>query len=53
MIGYAFVESYKKLCGNNKEALEEFLEIEKQIDVLDKKRKRLIDMRLEEIIDKE
>ena len=56
----AFVESYKKLCGNNKEVLEEFLmrlsntlnesnvekeflEIEKQIDVLDKKRKKLID----------
>lgn len=31
----------------------EFLDIDKQIDVLDKKRKKLIDMRLEEIIDKE
>lgn len=73
MRGYnygAFVESYRLLCDDNKDVLEEFLQrmddtlsssavskqlakAEKEIDALEKKKSKLVDMRLEEIIDKE
>lgn len=48
----AFLE---RLAGtlNESNIEKEFLNLEKQVDVLDKKRKKLIDMRLEDIIDKE
>ena len=66
----AFVESYRLLCDDNKDVLEEFLQrmddtlsssvvskqlakAEKEIDTLEKKKSKLVDMRLEEIIDKE
>lgn len=66
----AFVESYRLLCDDNKDVLEEFLQrmddtlsssavskqlakAEKEIDALEKKKSKLVDMRLEEIIDKE
>ena len=66
----AFVESYRLLCDDNKDVLEEFLQrmddtlsssavskqlakTEKEIDALEKKKSKLVDMRLEEIIDKE
>ena len=66
----AFVESYRLLCDDNKDVLEEFLQrmddtlsssvvskqlakAEKEIGALEKKKSKLVDMRLEEIIDKE
>lgn len=66
----AFVESYRLLCDDNKDVLEEFLQrmddtlscsavskqlakAEKEIDALEKKKSKLVDMRLEEIVDKE
>ncbi len=64
----AFIESYKLLCGDNREVLDEFIErvevtlsesnIEKSIEKIDKeitsiesKRKKLLDMCLEDKID--
>ena len=69
-IEQAFIESYRLLCQNNKDVLDEFIarteetlsdsnaskqlaKVEKDIAVLDAKRAKLVDMRLEEIIDKE
>lgn len=66
----AFIESYRLLCQNNKDVLDEFIarteetlsdsnaskqlsKIEKDIATLDAKRAKLVDMRLEEIIDKD
>ncbi len=65
----AFVESYKLLCYNNSDVLDELLKrmesilsgndfqkllikIENEIQAIEQKRNRLIDMRLEEVIDK-
>ena len=62
------VESYRLLCDDNKDVLEEFLQrmddtlscsavskqlakAEKEIDALEKKKSKLVDMRLEEIVD--
>lgn len=70
IIEKAFVESYRLLCQNNKDVLDEFLarteealssnnaakqlaKIEKDISALGGKRAKLVDMRLEETIDKE
>lgn len=69
-IEQAFIESYRLLCQNNKDVLDEFIarteetlsdsnaskqlaKVEKDIAALDAKRAKLVDMRLEEIIDKE
>lgn len=69
IIEQAFVESYRLLCQNNKDVLEEFIarteeaisgtnaqkqlsKLEKDIRGLETKRAKLVDMRLEEIIDK-
>lgn len=69
-IEQAFIESYRLLCQNNKDVLDEFIarteetlsgnnaskqlsKIEKDIAALEHKRAKLVDMRLEEIIDKE
>lgn len=69
-IEQAFIESYRLLCQNNKDVLDEFIarteetlsdsnaskqlaKVEKDIATLDAKRAKLVDMRLEEIIDKE
>jgi len=69
LIEDAFVESYKLLCYNNSDALDELVKrmetilsgndfqkrltkIENEIHALEQKRNRLIDMRLEETIDK-
>lgn len=69
-IEQAFIESYRLLCQNNKDVLDEFIarteetlsdsnaskqlaKVEKNIAALDAKRAKLVDMRLEEIIDKE
>ncbi|MGM0229931.1 hypothetical protein IGJ28_002018 [Enterococcus sp. AZ091] len=66
----AFVESYRLLCDDNKDVMEEFLQriedtlnnsviskklekVEKEIGILEKKMSKLVDMRLEEVIDKE
>lgn len=66
----AFVESYRLLCEDNKDVLEEFMKhmeetlnsstvnkrlskIDKEIDALEKRKSKLVDMRLEENIDKE
>jgi hypothetical protein len=65
----AFVESYRLLCSDNKEVLEEFLQrmednlnssnvnkqiskIDKEINTLEGKKNKLVDMRLEDSIDK-
>ncbi|MDD4438792.1 MAG: recombinase family protein [Tissierellia bacterium] len=65
----AFIESYKLLCYNNADVLDELLKrmenvlsgndfqkrltkIENEIQAIEHKRNRLIDMRLEEVIDK-
>lgn len=65
----AFVESYKLLCYNNSDVLDELvkrmeavlsgndfqkrlIKIENEIQAIEQKRNRLIDMRLEEVIDK-
>lgn len=65
----AFIESYRLLCGDNRDVLDEFIQrveltlgesnIEKNISKIDKeiesittKKKKLLDMRLEELIDK-
>lgn len=65
----AFVESYRILCSDNKEVLEEFLKrmednlnsssvnkkiskIDKEITTLAEKKNKLVDMRLEDLIDK-
>jgi DNA invertase Pin-like site-specific DNA recombinase len=65
----AFVESYKLLCYNNSDVLDELVKrmeailsgndfqkrltkIENEIQAIEQKRNRLIDMRLEEVIDK-
>ena len=65
----AFVESYKLLCHNNSDVLDELIErmesvlskndfqkqlvrVENEIHAIEQKRNRLIDMRLEETIDK-
>ena len=65
----AFIESYKLLCYNNSDVLDELLKrmesvlsgndfqkrltkIENEIQAIEQKRNRLIDMRLEEVIDK-
>ena len=69
-IEQAFIESYRLLCQNNKDVLDEFIarteetlsdsnaskqlaKVEKDIAALDAKRAKLVDMRLEEIINKE
>ena len=69
VIEEAFIESYRLLCGNNRDVLDEFIErvettlsessieksiikIDKEIEALDVKKKKLLDMRLEEAIDK-
>lgn len=69
LIEGAFVESYKLLCYNNSDVLDELVKrmetilsgndfqkrlnkIENEIRALEQKRNRLIDMRLEETIDK-
>ena len=69
-IEQAFIESYRLLCQNNKDVLDEFIarteetlsdsnaskqlaKVEKDIAALDAKQAKLVDMRLEEIIDKE
>ncbi|MGN0664443.1 MAG: recombinase family protein, partial [Negativibacillus sp.] len=69
-IEQAFIESYRLLCQNNKDVLDEFIarteetlsdsnaskqlaKVEKDIASLDAKRAKLVDMRLEEIIDKD
>ena len=69
VIEEAFVESYRLLCGDNRDVLDEFIErvettlsessieksigkIDKEIESLDIKKKKLLDMRLEESIDK-
>lgn len=68
-IELAFVESYKLLCNDNRDVLDEFLarteetlsqdnaskqlaKIEKDIRALETKRVKLVDMRLEEMLDK-
>ena len=65
----AFIESYKLLCYNNSDGLDELLKrmesvlsgndfqkrltkVENEIQAIEHKRNRLIDMRLEEVIDK-
>jgi site-specific DNA recombinase len=65
----AFIESYKLLCYNNSDVLDELvnrmenvlsdnnfqkrlIKIENEIQSIEQKRNRLIDMRLEEVIDK-
>lgn len=65
----AFLESYRLLCGDNKEVLNEFIDrventldesniqkeiskIESQLKVVDGKKKKLLDLRLEENISK-
>lgn len=65
----AFVESYKLLCNNNSDVLDELVKrmeavlsgndfqkrltkVENEIQAIEQKRNRLIDMRLEEVIDK-
>ena len=67
---YKRQESYRLLCQNNKDVLDEFIarteetlsdsnaskqlaKVEKDIAALDAKRAKLVDMRLEEIIDKD
>lgn len=69
-IEQAFLESYRVLCHNNKDVMDELLEriestlcsgtsakelsrIEKEIFSVEQKRKKLVDMRLEDTIDKE
>lgn len=69
-IEQAFVASYKLLCQNNKDVLDEFIarteealsennvskqlaKVEKDIHALETKRAKLVDMRLEEVLDKE
>lgn len=64
----AFVESYRILCDNNKDVLEEFLKrtdetlssssvsnkllkVDRDIETIEKKKSKLVDMRLEDIID--
>ena len=66
----AFIESYKLLCYNNSDVLDELVKrmesvlsgnnfqkqltkIDNEIQAIEQKRNRLIDMRLEEVIDKE
>lgn len=68
-IEQAFIESYRLLCQNNKDVLDEFIarteevlsagnaskqlaKAEKNIAALEAKRAKLVDMHLEEIIDK-
>ncbi len=65
----AFLETYRIMCNNNKEVLDEFLQrmeetlstsmvhkelskIEKEVQGLENKKNKLVDMRLEDIIDK-
>ncbi|MCL2604001.1 MAG: recombinase family protein [Defluviitaleaceae bacterium] len=67
-IEQAFIESYRVLCNNNKDVIEELLQriektlcssnstkkinhLEKEITALEHKRKKLVDMRLDDIID--
>lgn len=69
-IEQAFIESYRLLCQNNKDVLDEFIsrteealsagnagkqlaKAKKDIKALEAKRAKLVDMHLEEIIDKE
>ena len=69
IIEQAFIESYRLLCQNNKDVLDEFIsrteealsagnagkqlaKAEKDIKSLEAKRAKLVDMHLEEIIDK-
>ena len=69
-IEQAFIESYRLLCKNNKDVLDDFIarteevlsagnaskqmaKVEKIIAALEAKRAKLVDMHLEEIIDKE
>lgn len=66
----AFVESYRLLCSDNKDVLNEFLQrmddtlssstinkqlakVEKNIDIIENKKNKLVDMLLEEAIDKD
>ena len=66
----AFIESYRLLCDNNKDVLDEFLQrlddtlsnstvnkqlskIEKEISAVEGKKNKLVDMRLEDSIDKD
>lgn len=69
VIEQAFINSYKLLCGDNRDVLDEFIQrveltlkesnieksitkIEKEIEGLVEKKKKLLDMRLEDQIDK-
>ena len=69
-IEQAFLESYRLLCHNNKDVIDELLKrieetlctdnstkeykrIEKELAALEHKRKKLVDMRLDDIIDRE
>ncbi|MCR2043785.1 zinc ribbon domain-containing protein [Anaerosalibacter massiliensis] len=66
----AFIESYRLLCDDNKDILDEFLQrmddtlsssivnkqltkIDKDIQALERKKSKLVDMRLEDTIDKD
>jgi site-specific DNA recombinase len=70
VIEEAFINSYKLLCGDNRDVLDEFIQrveltlgessiektitkIEKEIEVLVAKKKKLLDMRLDDQIDKQ
>lgn len=70
IIEQAFIESYRLLCQNNKDVLDEFIarteealsatnagkqlaKTDKDIKALEAKRAKLVDMHLEEIIDRE
>lgn len=69
VIEEAFIESYRLLCGDNRDVLDEFIQrveltlgesnieksiskIDKEIEALVTKKKKLLDMRLDEQIDK-
>jgi len=66
----AFIESYRQLCRDNKDVLDEFLarteealsenntakqisKIEKEIQSIEQKRNKLVDLRLEETLDRD
>lgn len=69
VIEEAFIESYRLLCGDNRDVLDEFIQrvestlgesnvekqlgkVDKEISKIDDKKKKLLDMRLEEQLDK-
>jgi len=70
MIEDAFMESYRLLCGSNKDVLDEFMrrmeetlnrdslskqlkKLQKDIETIEQKRSKLVDMRLEDKIDED